>query len=163
MLTILETKMQSKLARITITILILNIAIIVFTLLARETIWLINAEVGFASALAVIFASLWSYRQMVQASTKSKETLVSNNIEDSSRENQENDEPQDKVSTFEALKQNRAYISLYRLGAYLLLAVGFAMLNQQGLLHIPSYFGGIFLALLAVIFGLRQKEKKEVL
>lgn len=160
--TILETKIVNKMARLINAILIFNIGIVLFALLAGSKTWLINAQVGFVTALVVVSASLWSYRQMIRNANYTQGDFKSDNIQDASHE-QSVQEEEPKITMMQALRQNRAYISLYRLGGYLFLAVGFAILFQTKMLHIPSYFGGIFLAPLAIVVGLWQKNKKEEL
>ena len=45
-----------------------------------------------------------------------------------------------KRSISELLRDSKAFLSIYRLGAYGLLILGFFYLNRHDYLHIPSYF-----------------------
>ena len=70
-----------------------------------------------------------------------------------------------KITTLEALRKSKAFISFYRLGAYLLLALGFLYLQSNHILHIPSYLFAIALppAIIAIMFFWQSKNTKESL
>jgi hypothetical protein len=46
---------------------------------------------------------------------------------------------ENRRSLFQTIKDTKAALSFYRLGAYALLVLGFLYLNRHGLLQIPSY------------------------
>jgi hypothetical protein len=63
-----------------------------------------------------------------------------------------------KRSLFEVLRDTKAALSLYRVGAYVLLALGFLYLNRHGILHIPAYLFALSLPpLIIVILLVRDK------
>jgi hypothetical protein len=172
--------MKSIKVRILNALLIVDIGIILFCILAGHRDWFINSQIGFFSSLAVILASLYSYRKMVDQSVASGAVISSNEdllekIEDPHGVYDENDsqeaileetvEDDKKITTLEALKKSKAFVSFYRLGAYLMLAIGFLYLQSNHILHIPSYLFAIALppAIIAVMFFWQSKHTKESL
>ena len=136
-----------------------------------------NTQVGFLSATLIMFASMASYRRMVAARVKheiitvddSKDTI--DKIEDPydlySEDVVENEEDEhtlsevvkeekrklkaSKRSLFQTLKDTKAALSFYRLGAYAVLILGFMYLNRHGILHIPALILGISLPIVIVV------------
>ncbi len=166
--------------RILNALLIVDIGVIFFCILAGHRDWFVNTQIGFFSSLTVILASLYSYRKMVDQSVASGAMVSSNDellekIEDphgiyneeESQEavSEETIEDDKKITTLEALKKSKAFISFYRLGAYLLLAIGFLYLQTEHILHIPSYLFAIMLppAIIAIMFFWQSKNTKESL
>jgi hypothetical protein len=63
-----------------------------------------------------------------------------------------------KRSLFETLRDSKAALSLYRLGAYIVLILGFMYLNRHAMLHIPSYVIAISLpSIIVAVFMMRQR------
>lgn len=173
--------MKSIKIRILNALLIVDIGIILFCILAGHRDWFINSQIGFFSSLAIILASLYSYSKMVDQSVASGAVISSNDellekIEDPHGVYDEEDsqdviqeeiveEDDKKITTLEALKKSKAFISFYRLGAYLMLAIGFLYLQSNHILHIPSYLFAIALppAIIAVMFFWQSKHTKESL
>jgi hypothetical protein len=52
----------------------------------------------------------------------------------------------------ETLKDTKAALSIYRLGAYVVLILGFLYLNRHELLHIPSYILALSVPMLVVVY-----------
>jgi hypothetical protein len=196
--------MKSIKIRILNALLIVDIGIILFCILAGHRDWFINSQIGFFSSLAVILASLYSYRKMVDQSVASGAVISSNDellekiedphgvydentshseldsesneilnqvqddkvqVQDDNMEVQGTAEDDKKITTLEALKKSKAFVSFYRLGAYLMLAIGFLYLQSNHILHIPSYLFAIALppAIIAVMFFWQSKHTKESL
>jgi len=191
--------MKSIKIRILNALLIVDIGIILFCILAGHRDWFINSQIGFFSSLAVILASLYSYRKMVDQSVASGAVVSSNDellekiedphgvydentshseldseskneeilkqVQDDNMEVQGTAEEDKKITTLEALKKSKAFVSFYRLGAYLMLAIGFLYLQSNHILHIPSYLFAIALppAIIAVMFFWQSKNTKESL
>ena len=182
--------MKSIKIRILNALLIVDIGIIIFCILAGKRDWFVNTQIGFFSSLTVILASLYSYRKMIEQGVASGAVISSNEDllekiedphgvydEDTShsgldpesseilKQVQDDDKDQEKITTLEALKKSKAFVSFYRLGAYLLLALGFLYLNSQHILHIPSYLFAIALppAIIAIMFFWQSKHIKESL
>lgn len=76
----------------------------------------------------------------------------------------QDDEDEEKpISTIEAMKKNKAYVSLYRIGAYAILVFGFLYLQNIKIFHMPSYMFGLFVppVLIAVVFYWTSRASKE--
>lgn len=153
------------------TLIIVDIGIVIFCMLAGNRAWLISSQVGYFSSLLVVFASILSYRNMVKSSVANGLVAGDNDkvleeIEDPhglyEEQLQEIEEDEPKRGTVESLKQSRASLSLYRLGAYAILIIGFLIIDGNNLLHLPSYIFGIFIApILAVGMIFLNKGKDE--
>jgi hypothetical protein len=167
-------------ALIMIDLLVIAVSVIFFNI---EVLW--NTQIGFITAALVMFASMRSYRRMVNARVEhniitiddSKDTI--DKLEDPfdlySEAVDENEEVKDlkevvkeerqklkanRRSLGETLKDTKAALSIYRIGAYFILILGFLYLNRQGLLHIPSYIISLSLPMLIVVYVLlREKEE----
>lgn len=63
-------------------------------------------------------------------------------------------------STLEVLKDSKTFISFYRLGAYLLLFLGFFYLNSNKLLHIPSYLIALSIPIVIIVALLISQDKE---
>lgn len=145
-----------------------------------------NTQIGFISSTLVMFASIISYRRMVNTRVEHNIITVDDSkdvidkIEDPYDLYSEDiieEEEQDLVETvkeerkklkenrrtlFQTLKDTKAALSVYRLGAYVLLILGFLYLNRHELLHIPSYILALGLPpMIIVIMLLREKESSE--
>jgi len=162
-------------------LLIVDIGIIIFCLLSGQKTWLINTQIGFITSTFVMFASIFSYRSMVQGRLNAgiipddnRDTI--DKLEDSydlySEEQKENENKtlkevvkeerenlkKNRRSLWQTTKDSKASLSLYRLGAYALLIIGFFYLNNHHLLDIPSYlFSLIVPPVILVIMLMRHK------
>jgi len=160
---------------------VLMIASIIF--FDIKVLW--NTQIGFLSSALVMLASMKSYKRMVDTRVEhniitlddSKDVI--DKLEDPhdlySEEIVEDDEA-DLVETVkkekkrlkanrrslgQTLKDTKAALSVYRLGAYVVLILGFLYLNRHALLHIPSYLIAITIPMvLMVAVLLREKEKQ---
>ncbi len=146
---------------------------------------LLNTQIGFLSASLVMLGSMKSYKRMVDARvehaviTTDIDRDVIDKLEDPhdlySEERVE--EPVEDMRTaikeekkrlkanrrtlFEILRDTKGALSLYRIGAYVLLILGFLYLNRHGLLHLPSYLFSIGLPPLIVAFMLVSARVSE--
>ena len=128
-----------------------------------DTTVLLNTQIGFLSASLVMLGSMRSYRRMVDTRVENEiittdiDKDVIDRLEDShdlySEEIKE--EPVEDIrsaikeekarlkanrrSLFEVLRDTKAALSLYRVGAYVVLILGFMYLNRHGMLHLLSY------------------------
>lgn len=123
-----------------------------------------SMQIGFITSMSVMLASFISYRRMItvraekeivmiddskdaidrvedpydlydnEETTKSEEQSLAETIKEEKKKLKEN-----RRSLFEILKDTKAALSVYRLGAYLLLVLGFLYLQRHELLHIPGY------------------------
>jgi len=150
--------------------------------------WLLNTQIAFISSSLVLGASMFSYSQMVYSRLESgtaipddgRDTLEK--IEDphdlygeeSSIDETEDDTAtlkdaiseekqrmkQHRRSLLQVLRDSKASLSFVRLGAYLLLFVGFFYLSKNQLLHIPSYLLGLALPIVITLAVLMSKKEE---
>ena len=62
----------------------------------------------------------------------------------------------------QTLKDTKAALSVYRLGAYAVLILGFMYLNRHGLLHIPSYILSLSVPMLVVVYILLGNKENQI-
>lgn len=170
--------MKSIKIKIINTLLIVDIGIVIFCYLAGERDWFFNTQIAYLSSLMVVLASMYSYAQMVKVGVENDIVTTSNDelldkIEDphdlhdenvNGSEQFQNDEDEEKpINTIEAMKKNKAYVSLYRIGAYAILVLGFLYLQNIKIFHMPSYMFGLFVppVLIAVVFYWTSRASKE--
>ena len=63
-------------------------------------------------------------------------------------------------SISQVIKDSRASLSVYRIGAYILLILGFFYLNRHHYLHIPSYLFALSVPPVIVVIMLMRENKK---
>ncbi|AKF24745.1 hypothetical protein YH65_04600 [Sulfurovum lithotrophicum] len=145
---------------ITADLLLAGVSLIFFDI---KTLW--NTQIGFISATLVMIASMISYRRMVNTRVENEvittdiDKDVIDKLEDpydlysEEIKAEESDEKEfaevvkeekkklkeNKRTLFQVLKDTKAALSIYRLGAYAVLILGFLYLHRHGLLHMPSY------------------------
>jgi len=163
-------------------LLIVDIGIIIFCFFLGEKIWLINTQIGFITSSLVMFGSILSYKSMVQSRLNvgaipddEQDTLdkledpydlyddeKSKNNEEKTlvevvKEERENLK-KNRRSFFETAKDSKASVSLYRLGAYVLLVFGFFYLNNNNFLNISAYLLSLSLPPVVIVIMLMQKK-----
>jgi len=165
-------------------LIFVDLLLLISAMIFGGKVWVYNTQVGFISATLIMIASVISYRRMVNTRVEhgivtlddSKDVI--DKLEDPydlySEEITESEEDQNlaevvkeerqklkenRRSLGQTLKDTKAALSLYRLGAYAVLILGFMYLNRQGLLHIPSYLLSLSLPpMIIVIMLVTQKE-----
>jgi len=167
-----------------------DLLLAVGALLFFDTKVLWNTQIGFLSASLIMVASMLSYRRMVNTRVAhniitlddSKDVidkledpydLYSETVLDEEKggseerafsevvKEEKNRLKESKRTLFQVLKDTKAALSLYRLGAYGFLILGFLYLNRHALLHIPSYIVALSLPpLLVVVVLLRSKAEQ---
>ncbi len=124
---------------------------------------LLNTQIGFLTSALVMLGSMKSYRRMVDARVENEiittdidkdvidrledpHDLYSEEIKEEPVEDIRSAIKEEKArlkanrrSLFEVLRDTKAALSLYRIGAYVLLILGFMYLNRQGMLHLFPY------------------------
>jgi len=139
---------------------------------------ILNTQTGFLSATLVMLGSMKSYKRMVDARVENEviTTDIDKDVIDKLEDPHDlyseevKEEPvedikaaikeerarlkQNRRSLFEVLKDTKAALSLYRVGAYAVLALGFLYLNRHGILHIPLYLFSLGLPMLVIVFVL---------
>jgi len=159
-----------SLTKIINALLIIDIGIVIFTYLSGNRVWFINSQIGFISSTLVVFASFISYRNMVNRRLESgaiadleRDTI--DKIEDphslygGKEEESINKVDIKRVSTLEALKSSRATLSLYRIGAYIVLILGFFYLNRTHQLDIIPYISSLSIPPVLIILFLFKSLK----
>jgi len=161
-----------------------DICVIALSLLLGRVDWLLNTQIAFFSSALVLGASMFSYSQMVYSRLSSgtavpdddrdtlekiedphdlysdEETVVdAQHLKEAIKEEKQRMK-QHRRSLYQMLKDSRASLSFLRLGAYLLLFIGFFYLSKNELLHIPSYLLGLALPIV-IIVGLLVTNKEE--
>ena len=180
----MRMRMKSTSIKIVKVLLAVDLLLLAGSLLLGGKVWVYNTQIGFISATLIMIASVISYRRMVNTRiehgivTMDDSKDVIDKIEDPydlySEEVMQSEEEVDlaevvkeerknlkknRRSLGQTLKDTKAALSLYRLGAYALLILGFMYLNRQGLLHIPSYLLALSLPpMIIVTILVTQKE-----
>jgi len=164
-----------------IDIIIIFLSVIFFDI---KVLW--NTQIGFISASLVMLASMKSYRRMVDARvehgiiTMDDSKDVIDKLEDPydlySEEIVEDETvdlrdaikeektrmKENRRSLGQTLKDTKAALSVYRLGAYVVLILGFMYLNRHGLLHIPSYILSLSVPMLVVVYILLGNKENQI-
>ena len=145
-----------------------------------------NTQIGYISASLVMLASMKSYQRMIDTRvahdvvTYDDSKDVIEKLEDPydlysedavSEEDsdlvevvkEERKKQKDGRSLTQILKDTKAALSVYRLGAYVVLILGFLYLNRHEYLHIPSYILAISIPMLVIVFVLLQEKEQHVL
>ncbi|MCB4755288.1 MAG: hypothetical protein LGB52_06855 [Sulfurovum sp.] len=124
---------------------------------------LLNTQIGFLSATLVIFASIKSYKHMV--STRVENEIIAMDIDkdiidklddphDLYSENIEEEKQHFKInsrSLSEVVEDTKPTLSIYRIGAYLLLVLGFLYLSHHDFLQLPAYLLSLGLSPLTIV------------
>ena len=161
-----------------------EVLLVVFPLVLGRHDWLLNAQIAFISSSLVLTASMFSYSQMVYSRLESGtaihederdaldkiedphdlygEEVPADNaaaLKDAIKEEKQRMK-QHRRSLVQVLRDSKASLSFVRLGAYLLLFVGFFYLSKNQLLHIPSYLLGLALPVV-IMLGVLMTKKEE--
>lgn len=162
---------------------IADVVLIVTSIIFFDIKVLWNTQIGFLSSALVMLASMKSYKRMVD--TRVEHNIIT--IDDSKDVIDKLEDPHDlyseeiveegeadlvetvkeekqrlkanRRSLGQTLKDTKAALSLYRLGAYIILILGFLYLNRHGLLHIPSYLIALTIPMVLIVFVLISNKK----
>ncbi|MEA1880291.1 MAG: hypothetical protein U9N11_06585 [Campylobacterota bacterium] len=173
--------MTTRTQKILLALLIVDIVIVIFSIIFFDIIILWNTQFGFISASLVMLASMKSYARMVNARVEHGIITIddSRDVIDLAEDPYDlygEEENTDKTFTevvkderkkskesrrtvAQTLKDTKAALSIYRLGAYAILILGFLYLNRQGLLHIPSYILALSVPMLVVVYMLISNKE----
>jgi hypothetical protein len=145
--------------------------------------WILNSQIAFLSSSLVMLASMLSHARMVRARIETGEKLLEDRdlvdriddphdlyakdkpVEVSKNEKSLKEtirEEKQKIkaakrSPLEALRDSKASMSFYRLGAYALLIFGFVYLNNNHLLHPLPYLLGLGVPAVAIVSMLMRQ------
>jgi len=166
-------------------LLLVDLLLLVFSIAFGGELWIYNTQVGFISATLIMIASVISYRRMVNTRVEhgivtmddSKDVidkledpydLYSEEVKEEESDDRKFAEvvkeekkklKENRRTLFQVLKDTKAALSLYRLGAYAFLILGFLYLNRHALLHIPSYIVALSIPpVIIVTILIRNKE-----
>ena len=166
---------------------IADIAVILISIIFFDIKMLWNTQIGFISASLVMLASMKSYKRMVDARVEhniitmddtrdtidkledpydlySEEIAEDENVDIGGAVKDEKLRMKKNRRTMsETLRDTKAALSLNRIGAYVLLILGFFYLNRHGYLMAPAYILALTVPMLVVVFVLlSQKEKQHL-
>ena len=177
--------MSSRNRTILTVLIFVDILLLLIALIFFDIKVLYSTQIGYITATMVMIASIISYRRMVNARVKEKIITMDDSRDtidkledpyDLYSEEEEVDESKDlsevvkeekkklkknKRGLYQTLRDTKAALSVYRLGSYALLIIGFLYLNRQELLVIPAYIIalGIPSVILVWVF-IREKEQE---
>jgi len=166
-------------------LLIADGILLVISGLFFDTTVLLNTQIGFLSSALVMLGSMKSYRRMVDARVENEiittdidkdvidkledpHDLYSEEIKEEPVEDIRSAIKEEKArlkanrrSLFEVLRDTKAALSLYRIGAYILLILGFMYLNRHGVLHLLPYLFSLGIPpFLVALVMLRTSSRK---
>ena len=174
------TSINSRLLK---TLVIVDIVVILISIIFFDIKTLYNTQVGFISAALVIIASMISYSRMVNTAVEhnvvtmddSRDVidrmedpydLYSEEIVDEEERSlvetvkEEKKRLKGNKRTFsQTIKDSKAAFSFYRLGAYVILVLGFLYLNRHGLLHVPSYILALSIPPMVIVITLVMNKE----
>jgi len=161
-------------------IVLILISVIFFDI---KILW--NTQIGFISASLVMLASMKSYKRMVDARVElniitmddSRDTidkledehdLYSEEIvEDESVDmldavkDEKSRMKKNRRTLSETIRDTKAALSLNRIGAYVILVLGFFYLNRHGYLMAPAYILALTVPMLVVVFVLLSNKETQ--
>ena len=176
-------RMTSTSLKILKTLIVIDIIIILISIIFFDIKVLYNTQIGFISATLVMIASMISYRRMVN--TRVEHNVIT--MDDSKDVIDKLEDPYDLYSEevvedeekdlaevvkeeikrakesgrtlFQTLKDTKAALSVYRLGAYAVLVLGFLYLNRHELLHVPSYILALSIPPMVIVITLLMNKE----
>jgi len=179
----LKMMMSSTNRKILITLVVVDVLLLLGSIIFFDMKVLYSTQIGYITSTLVMVASIVSYRRMVNARVEHNIITVDDSKDvidkledpyDLYSEDIVEEEEKDFVETikeekkklkenrrsvYQTLKDTKAALSVYRLGAYAVLVLGFLYLNRHGLLHIPSYILALGIPpVIIVTLLLREKE-----
>lgn len=178
-LKMMMTSINSKILK---TLVIVDVILILIIIIFFDIKYLYASQIGFISSSLVVLASLAAYKRMVDTRVElniitlddSKDVidqledpydLYSEDVIEDEADlvevvKEERKKLKDHRSVYQMLKDTKAALSIYRLGAYAVLILGFLYLNRNGLLHIPTYIIALGLPPLVIVFIFLQAKDK---
>jgi len=174
--------MSSTNRKILITLVMADVSLLLISIIFFDMKVLYSTQMAYITSTLVMVASIISYRRMVNARVEhniitvddSKDVidqledpydLYSEDITEEDKDFVETVKEEKKKlkenrrSVYQAIKDTKAALSIYRLAAYAALILGFLYLNRHGLLHTPSYIFALGIPLV-IIVTLLLKEKE---
>ena len=164
---------------------ITDVVVILFSIIFFDIKMLWNTQIGFVSASLVMLASMKSYKRMVDARVEhniitlddtrdtidkledehdlySEEILEDEHVElGDAIKDEKTRMKKNRRSMAETLRDTKAALSLNRIGAYVILILGFFYLNRHGYLVAPAYILALTVPMLVVVFVLLSNKEKQ--
>lgn len=174
------SNMNRKILTVLVTV---DILLLIISLIFFDINVVYNTQIGYITSTFVMVASIVSYRRMVNARVKHNIVTMDDSKDvidkledpyDLYSEDVIDDEEKDFAQTvkeekkklkenrrtvFQTIKDTKAALSIYRLGAYAVLILGFLYLNRHDMLHIPSYIISLGIPSVILVWVL-LKEKE---
>ena len=167
------------------TLAIADAVVILLSVIFFDIKMLWNTQIGFISASLVMLASMKSYQRMVDARVElnivtiddtrdtidkledpydlyseeiveDKEVELPDAIKDEKSRMKKN-----KRTLSETIRDAKAALSLNRIGAYIVLILGFFYLNRHDLLMAPAYILALTVPMLVIVWVLLNQKYKE--
>jgi len=176
-------RMKSINSKILKALVIADIVVILLSIIFFDIKMLWNTQIGFVSASLVMLASMKSYKRMVDARVEHNIITIDDTrdtidkLEDPydlySEEIVEEPEAdlaeaikeeksrmkKNRRTLSETLRDTKAALSPNRIGAYVVLILGFFYLNRHGYLIAPSYILALTVPMLVVVFVLISNKE----
>ena len=178
--------MMSKLTlQILKALVVVDIFVILISIIFFDIKMLWNTQIGFISASLVMLASMKSYKRMIDARVEhniitiddtrdtidkledehdlySEEIIEDESIDIRDTVKDEKERMKKNRRTLsETIRDTKAALSLNRIGAYIILILGFFYLNRHDLLMAPAYILALSVPMLVIVWVLvNQKYKK---
>jgi len=180
--------MKKTMSKLTLQILkalvIADSVVILLSTLFFDIKMLWNTQIGFISASLVMLASMKSYKRMVDARVEHNIITIDDTRDTIDKLEDEHDlyseeivedetvEMRDAIkdekarmknnrrSLGETLRDTKAALSLNRIGAYVVLILGFFYLNRHGLLMAPAYILALTVPMLVLVWVLIGEKDK---
>jgi len=174
--------MNSTNRKILIVLVSVDILLLVVSVIFFDIKVLYSTQIGYITATLVMIASIMSHRRMVNARVKhnivtmddSKDVIdkledpydlysddevveeksLAQTVKEEKKKLKEN-----RRSVYQTIKDTKAALSFYRLGAYALLVLGFLYLNRHGLLQIPSYILSVGIPSVILVWILLEEKE----
>ena len=178
----MKTKMTSINFRFLKALLLVDLLVIAVSVGFFDTQVLWNTQIGYFSSAVVLFASLKAYARMVNARVENNIITYDDSIDMIDKIEDPYDLYSEEVTEEEVdlqtvvkeerqklkaskrnlqqtLKDSKAALSVYRLGAYVLLIIGFLYLNRHGLLDVIPYVLALSVPMLVMVFVLLSAKE----
>jgi len=172
--------------KVFIGLLIADITLALYAIFIGRGEWLVNSQIAFFSSTLIVLASMLSYRAMVQnglavGAIPDDERDTLDKLEDpydlyDEFKPQEGEKEKTLVevvkeerknlkksqrSFWEATKDSKASLSIYRLLAYGILVLGFFYLNSNKLLEMTPFLISLGIPPLIIVFSLLQNKEEK--
>lgn len=181
--------MKKTMSKLTLQILkalaIADVVVILLSIIFFDIKVLLNTQIGFISASLVMLASMKSYKRMVDARVEHNIITIDDTRDTIDKLEDEHDLYSEEIvedenvdirdavkdekarmkknrrSLGETLRDTKAALSLNRIGAYVVLILGFFYLNRHGYLMTPAYILALTVPMLVVVFVLLSNKETQ--